>query len=48
MGGKEAADSIMSAIEQNIMESKVKTYDIGGSNTTSDVGDDVARILLSE
>ncbi|WP_135610024.1 isocitrate/isopropylmalate dehydrogenase family protein [Methanococcoides sp. AM1] len=46
LGEKEAADSIVSAIEKNILEAKVQTYDMGGSNTTSDVGDDIARILL--
>ncbi len=46
LGEKEAADSIVSAIEQNILDSKVKTYDMGGSSGTSDVGDDIARIVL--
>lgn len=45
LGEKEAADSIVSAIEKNIKEAKVQTYDMGGSNTTSDVGDDIARIV---
>jgi 3-isopropylmalate dehydrogenase len=48
LGEKEAADSIVSAIEQNIKEAKVQTYDMGGSNTTTDVGDDIARILLEQ
>jgi len=46
LGEKEAADAIVSAIEQNILEAKVRTYDMGGSSGTSDVGDDIARILL--
>lgn len=46
LGEKEAADSIVSAIERNILDSKVKTYDMGGSSGTSDVGDDIARIVL--
>ncbi len=46
LGETEAADSIVSAIEQNILDSKVKTYDMGGSSGTSDVGDDIARIVL--
>ncbi len=46
IGEKEAADSIVKAIEKNILEAKVQTYDMGGSNGTSDVGDDIARILL--
>ncbi|WP_445475071.1 isocitrate/isopropylmalate dehydrogenase family protein [Methanococcoides methylutens] len=48
LGEKEAADSIVSAIEQNIKEAKVQTYDMGGSNTTTDVGSDIARILLEQ
>ncbi|MEL4306320.1 isocitrate/isopropylmalate dehydrogenase family protein [Methanococcoides sp. LMO-2] len=48
LGEKEAADSIVSAIEQNIKEAKVQTYDMGGSNTTTNVGDDIARILLEQ
>lgn len=48
LGEKEAADAIVSAIEQNILEAKVQTYDMGGSNGTSDVGDDIARILLEQ
>ncbi|MBW6471249.1 MAG: isocitrate/isopropylmalate dehydrogenase family protein [Methanosarcinaceae archaeon] len=48
LGEKEAADSIVSAIERNILNSKVKTYDMGGSSTTSDVGDDIARIVLGK
>ena len=46
LGETEAADSIVSAIEQNILDSKIKTYDMGGSSGTSDVGDDIARIVL--
>jgi tartrate dehydrogenase/decarboxylase/D-malate dehydrogenase len=46
LGEKEAADAIVSAIEKNILEAKVQTYDMGGSNTTTDVGSDIARILL--
>jgi 3-isopropylmalate dehydrogenase len=45
LGEKEAADAIVRAIEQNIRESNVQTYDMGGSAGTSDVGDDIARIL---
>ncbi|MBP1907829.1 isocitrate/isopropylmalate dehydrogenase family protein [Methanolobus bombayensis] len=48
MGEKEAADSIVSAIETNISEAKVQTYDMGGSAGTSDVGDDIARIVLGK
>ncbi|AKB26554.1 3-isopropylmalate dehydrogenase [Methanosarcina sp. MTP4] len=45
LGEKEAADSIVGAIQQNILNAKVRTYDMGGSNGTSDVGDDIARLV---
>ncbi|NJD52026.1 MAG: isocitrate/isopropylmalate dehydrogenase family protein [Candidatus Methanoperedens sp.] len=45
LGEKEASAQIVQAIEKNIVNNKVKTYDMGGSNTTSDVGDDIARLL---
>ncbi len=45
LGEKEAADTIVNAIQKNILEGKVKTYDMGGKSTTSDVGDDIARII---
>ncbi|MDG6243106.1 MAG: isocitrate/isopropylmalate dehydrogenase family protein [Methanolobus sp.] len=48
LGEKEAADTIVSAIETNILEAKVRTYDMGGSSGTSDVGDDIARIVLGK
>jgi len=48
MGETEAGDAIVSAIEKNILDAKVRTYDMGGSSGTSDVGDDIARILLAE
>jgi isocitrate/isopropylmalate dehydrogenase len=43
LGETEAADCIVSAIEKNILDAKVRTYDMGGSSGTSDVGDDIAR-----
>ena len=48
LGEKEAADTIVNAIQKNILEGKVKTYDMGGKNTTSDVGNDIAKILKGE
>jgi len=45
IGEKEASSAIVGAIEQNIVNGKVKTYDMGGSNTTSDVGEDIARLI---
>ena len=48
LGEKEAADNIVSAIQRNILDKKVKTYDMGGKSSTSDVGDDIARIIKGE
>jgi isocitrate/isopropylmalate dehydrogenase len=45
LGEKEAAHTIVNAIQQNILEGKVKTYDMDGQSSTSDVGDDIARII---
>jgi len=45
LGEKEAAHTIVNAIQQNILEGKVKTYDMDGQSRTSDVGDDIARII---
>jgi 3-isopropylmalate dehydrogenase len=43
LGEKQAAEGILKAIEANLREGKVRTYDLGGSSKTSDVGSDVAR-----
>ena len=45
IGEKDAASAIVRAIEQNIVNGEVKTYDMGGSNTTSEVGDDIERLI---
>jgi len=45
LGEKEAADAIVAAIQQNLLEGKVKTYDLSGKSSTSEVGDDIARIV---
>ena len=45
IGEKEASSAIVRAIEQNLVNGEVKTYDLGGSNTTTDVGDDIARLI---
>jgi len=48
LGEVDAANAIVSSIEQNIIEAKVQTYDMGGSAGTSEVGDDITRILLAD
>jgi 3-isopropylmalate dehydrogenase len=45
IGEKEASVHIVNSIEKNIVNGKVRTYDMGGSDTTSDVGDDIARLV---
>ncbi len=45
IGEKDAAPAVVSAIEQNIINGEIKTYDMGGTSTTSQVGDDIARLI---
>ncbi|HUW67417.1 MAG TPA: isocitrate/isopropylmalate dehydrogenase family protein [Candidatus Nanoarchaeia archaeon] len=45
MGEQEAADAIVAAIERDIIEAKVLTKDMAGNSTTSDVGDEIARLV---
>ena len=42
LGEAKAAEDVIRAIEMNLAEGKVKTYDLGGTATTSNVGDDIA------
>jgi len=46
LGERAAAEDVIRAIETNIKRGKVRTYDMGGSSTTSEVGDDIAAIVL--
>ena len=48
LGERAAAEDVVRAIETNIKRGKVRTYDMGGSNTTSEVGDDIAAIILGD
>lgn len=45
LGEKEMAQRLESAIATVIKEAKVRTYDMGGSNTTLEVAEEVARKL---
>ena len=45
LGQAEAAKDIVSAIERNLFEGRIKTYDLGGSSTTSEVGSEIARLV---
>ncbi len=45
LGQAQAAKDIVAAIERNLFEGHIKTYDLGGSSTTSEVGSEIARIV---
>lgn len=45
LGEKRAAGLIERAIRQNLREGRVRTPDIGGRSKTSEVGDDICRLI---
>jgi len=45
LGETEAADKVVEALSSNIKAGRVRTPDIGGTSSTSNVGDDVAGII---
>jgi len=47
LGEMQAANGVMNAIQRNLRERKVRTFDLGGSSTTSEVGSDIARYVES-
>ncbi len=46
LGECDAANAIVGAIEANLLDGTVKTYDLGGSSRTTDVGDDIAGRVM--
>lgn len=48
LGEKQAGDAIVTAIEKNLRDRKIRTYDLGGASHTSEVGDDIARIVKEQ
>ncbi|OYT35233.1 MAG: 3-isopropylmalate dehydrogenase [Candidatus Aenigmarchaeota archaeon ex4484_52] len=46
IGQKESKDIIVKAIEKLLTEKKIRTKDLGGTNTTSDVGDEIKKLVL--
>jgi isocitrate/isopropylmalate dehydrogenase len=46
-GEHEAADQIQAAVMKIIVDGKVRTKDMGGSNTTSEVGDAIVKEFLA-
>ena len=47
IGQEEASKNIVDAIEAVLKEGKIKTKDLGGTNTTSDMGDAVVNQLIN-
>ncbi len=47
LGQPAAAEDVVAAIERNLLEGRIKTYDLGGSSTTSEVGTEIARLVGS-
>lgn len=47
IGEKDASCAVVRAIEKNIINGEAKTYDMGGTSTTSEVGDDIARLVVA-
>ena len=47
LGQPEAGADIVRAIERNLFEGRIKTYDLGGSSSTSEVGTEIARLVRS-
>ncbi|MCK5176650.1 MAG: isocitrate/isopropylmalate dehydrogenase family protein [Candidatus Aenigmarchaeota archaeon] len=45
IGETKSSDAIVKAIEKLIVEKKVLTKDMGGTNTTSQIGDEISRLL---
>ena len=48
LGQEKAAEHIVNAIEAVLKEGNVKTKDLGGTNTTSDMGDAVVEKIKSQ
>ena len=48
LGEAEAAKRLMSALETHLQDGKVNTPDLGGSHSTSEVGDRVCALLRQQ
>jgi 3-isopropylmalate dehydrogenase len=44
LGEPKAGEDVVKAIERNLFEGRIRTYDLGGSSTTSEVGTEIARL----
>ncbi|MHA1945373.1 MAG: isocitrate/isopropylmalate dehydrogenase family protein [Candidatus Hodarchaeales archaeon] len=47
LGRTDLSEKLEKAIAKNVAEGKVRTYDLGGSNSTTDVANDISRIFKS-
>jgi tartrate dehydrogenase/decarboxylase/D-malate dehydrogenase len=45
LGQPDAAARINAVVEQNLREARVRTPDLGGNSSTSQVGDEIVRLL---
>jgi tartrate dehydrogenase/decarboxylase/D-malate dehydrogenase len=48
IGEKRASDRVIEAIESILKDGKVRTYDLGGSSKTSEVGDAIAQRIRAQ
>jgi tartrate dehydrogenase/decarboxylase/D-malate dehydrogenase len=48
LGEQEAAARVLTALETHVHDGKVKTPDLGGANSTSEVGDNLCRVLRQQ
>ena len=48
LGEESAAGRINRAVELSLRQGRVKTPDLGGASSTSQVGDEIARLLIGE
>jgi tartrate dehydrogenase/decarboxylase/D-malate dehydrogenase len=47
LGQADAAGDVVAAIERNLFEGRIKTYDLGGSSSTTEVGSEIASLVGS-
>jgi 3-isopropylmalate dehydrogenase len=45
LGERKAAQTVVRAVEANLKKGEIRTYDLGGTSKTSDVGDDISRLV---
>jgi tartrate dehydrogenase/decarboxylase / D-malate dehydrogenase len=48
LGETEAASRLLTALETHVQEGRISTPDLGGSNSTSDVGDHICALLRQQ